>query len=281
MKALDDSLFSRDSEFQKLLVGRRDVDVTRAALELARDFESDLDFQPTLDWIQNCADELTAGVASAATDRIALERLADSLANRYGLHGTSECFEAAESSLLPCVIESRQGLPITLSILYCAVAERLGIPLTIAPAPQHVICRLVSDQTSLFVDPFNSGRILTEEECYRWIQERTQLERNMIGPTLRPASPRMVIERMLMNLKNLYVQQEMWDRLWPVQYRLALLNPSSVEARRDLGITAAEAGRPGLAIDLLRECLPGVSGPEKEFMQRAITAAESRLAKWN
>ncbi len=281
MNALDDSLFSRDLEFQKLLVGRRDIDVTLAALELARDAEPELDFEPTLQWIQGRADELTAGVAAATNDRVAIERLVSCLAQVHGLHGTSECFDAAESSSLPCVIESRQGLPITLSILYSAVAERLGIPLTIAPAPLHVICRLSTDSTTWFIDPFSHGRIMSEVECYDWIQERTNLERNLIAPSLRPASPRMVIERMLMNLKNLYAQQGAWDRLWPVQYRLALLNPGSLEARRDLGITAAEAGRPGLAIDLLRDCLSGADGPEKTYLQRAIAEAESRLAAWN
>ena len=241
MKPLDISRFHHDEEFSKLLVGRRDVDLVVAALEIARDADPDLSFQPTLDWIQQRADQLTLHIAGGADERAMLEHVVQCLSGEFGLRGDEDCFDRPESSFLPQVIETRRGLPITLSLLYCAVADRLGIALELSPAPQHVVCRLKTDQGVLYVDPFTDGRVLSEAECLALLSVRTQLDPQKLLPTLKPTSPRVVIERMLLNLKNLYVKQTNWTALWPVQYRLTALNPTSVEACRDLGLIAAHS----------------------------------------
>ena len=75
MKPLDVSRFHRDEEFNKLLVGRRDVDLVVAALEIARDADPELKFQSTLDWIQERADQLTLSIASCAGEREMLEQI--------------------------------------------------------------------------------------------------------------------------------------------------------------------------------------------------------------
>lgn len=281
MKPLDVTRFHQDDEFSKLLVGRRDVDLIVAALEIARDADPDLSFQPTLDWIQQRANQLTLQMAGSATDRDMLEQIVQCLSGEFGLRGDEECFGRPESSFLPQVIESRRGLPITLSLLYCAVADRLGIALELIPAPQHVVCRLMTDHEALYVDPFTEGRILSEAECLAWLSVRTQIAPEDLLPTLNPASPRVVIERMLLNLKNLYMRQSNWAALWPVQYRLTALNPTSVEACRDLGLIAAHSGRHGLAVTLLRECLPQVSEPDRATLLKQIAESARRLAQWN
>ncbi len=281
MKPLDISRFQQDDEFSKLLVGRRDVDLVVAALEIARDADPDLTFQPTLDWIQQRADQLTLQMASTSQERDMLEQIVQCLSGEFGLRGDEECFTRPESSFLPQVIESRRGLPITLSLLYCAVADRLGMALELIPAPQHVVCRLMTDQASLYVDPFTEGRILSEAECLAWLSVRTQIAPQALLPTLNPASPRVVIERMLMNLKNLYLRESNWTALWPVQYRLTALNPASTEACRDLGLVAAHSGRHGLAVTLLRECLPQVSEADRATLLQQIADSARRLAQWN
>ena len=281
MKPLDISRFHQDDEFSKLLVGRRDVDLVVAALEIARDADPDLSFQPTLDWIQQRADQLTLQMANSSNERDTLEQIVQCLSGEYGLRGDEECYTRPESSFLPQVIESRRGLPITLSLLYCAVADRLGIALELIPAPQHVVCRLTTDHAVLYVDPFTEGRILSEAECLAWLSVRTQTDPKALLPTLNPAAPRVVIERMLLNLKNLYLRESNWTALWPVQYRLTALNPTSIEACRDLGLVAAHSGRHGLAVTLLRECLPQVSESDRATLLKQIADSARRLAQWN
>ncbi|MCY2963406.1 MAG: hypothetical protein NT069_07095, partial [Planctomycetota bacterium] len=65
--------FAEDSEFSKLL-GRRDdeVDLTRAALELARDADPNLSFDPVLNWVADRAGELSGPIARASGDEAIL-----------------------------------------------------------------------------------------------------------------------------------------------------------------------------------------------------------------
>src|SRR5690348_17153805 len=122
--------FAADAEFRKLL-GRRDdtVDLTAAALELARDGCPGLEFEPVFRWIEARAGELRGPVARAGSDEALLGELAACLAGRHGIVGSREIFEHADGSFLNRVIERKTGIPISLSVLYMAVAERTGVPL--------------------------------------------------------------------------------------------------------------------------------------------------------
>ena len=61
--------FKQDREFSKLLHHDNYVDLTTAALELARDDQPDLKFDPVYTWIQQRAAELSGRVALANDDQ--------------------------------------------------------------------------------------------------------------------------------------------------------------------------------------------------------------------
>src|SRR5262245_9357432 len=120
MDYLDD--FAADAEFCKLLGRRDDIDLTIAALELARDGCPGLEFGPVVEWISARAAELSGPIARARSDEALLAELGGCLAGRHGITGTPQAFEQADGSFLNRVIERKTGLPISLSVLYMAVA---------------------------------------------------------------------------------------------------------------------------------------------------------------
>ena len=82
-----DSDYRCDAEFSKLLTRRSNIDLTVAALELARDAYPDLNFCETLSWIDAVGAEVAGPIAAAKTERDALHVLAEGLAGNHGITG--------------------------------------------------------------------------------------------------------------------------------------------------------------------------------------------------
>ena len=273
--------FSGDPEFCKLLVRRQDVDLARAALELARDAQPKLDFQHTLEWIDKRADDLLTHIMRVNSDREVLRELVRCLAGTHGLHGDKYAYQRAECSYINRVIETGVGIPISLSTVYVAVAQRAGIDLNGVASPLHFLTRIDTVQGPLFVDAFHSGQILNFDDCIEWLQSLSGLTNDEIEQSLEPATPREIVIRMLNNLKALHVTQESWEQAWFVQRRLLALHSRAFDHRRDLAIIAIKSNRPGVAINLLETCLKDCSAEERPLIQSQLVEAEHQLSKWN
>lgn len=273
--------FSRDTEFRRLLLRDTDVDLTRVALELARDAQPRLDFAHTLEWIDKRAGEVRSHLVRAKNDRAMLSELSRCLSGTHGLHGDKEAFHRAESSYLNRVIETGVGIPISLSLVYVAVAQRAGLGLEGVAAPMHFLTRLDTIEGPLFVDAFHEGQVLDFDDCRMWLESLSGLTTDEIESSLEPATPRDVVIRMLNNLKAVHLQQELWGEAWHVQRRLTALHPGTFEHRRDLAIIALKSNRPGVAIDLLEACLKNCSQKERPMLQSHLRVAERLLATLN
>ena len=276
-----DTDFSNDPEFCKLLARRHDVDLTRAALEVARDAQPKLDFSHTLEWIGKRADEVLSHIHRVHRDREVLRELVRCLAGTHGLHGDKYAYQRAECSYINRVVETGVGIPISLSLVYVAVAQAAGVDLNSVAAPMHFLTRFDTIQGPLFVDAFNSGQILSNDECIEWLESLSGLTSDEIERSLEPASPRDIIVRMLNNLKALHVSQESWEQAWFVQRRLLALHSRAFDHRRDLAIIAIKSNRPGIAIDLLETCLKDCSPKDRPLIQSQLYVAEHQLSKWN
>ena len=273
--------FSQDPEFCKLLARRQDVDLTRVALELARDAQPNLDFEHTLTWIEKRAVELRSHILRVRSDREMLRELVRCLAGTHGLHGDKMAFQRAECSYINRVIETGIGIPISLSVVYVAVAQAAGMELTGVAAPMHFLTRFDTVQGPLFVDAFYEGQVLSYDDCLEWIESMSGLTPDEIERALEPARPRDVVIRMLNNLKALHVSQETWEPAWQVQRRLFALHSQAYEHRRDLALIAIKTNRPGVALDLLQTCLKDCPSNDRPVILSHLHSAEHNLSKWN
>lgn len=274
--------FATDSEFIKFLTRRDDeVDLTVAALELARDAQPRLDFGPTLQWIVDRGNELSGPVARAGSDTALLEAIAQCLGGRQGIAGRPECYDEAASSFLNEVIERKTGLPIALSVLYMAVAGKAGVELSGVGAPIHFLTRYETLDEPLFVDAYAGGQVLTLGQCLVRVQESSGLSPSDALAALAPVGPRTIVTRMLNNLKALYGKHEDWAACWKVQQRLLALHPAAFHERRDWALLATRTGRSGAAIEMLERCLSGCPAPERAALERHLAEARKGLARWN
>lgn len=273
--------YTGDSEFAKLLAHETDIDLTLVALEIARDAYPTLDFQPTLAWIQERVEQLIPVLSAAATEQEALRLLAHCLSRQHRLRGTPDAYSQAESSYLNRVVETGQGIPISLSLVYMAVGRHLHLDLWGVATPLHFLSVCETAGGPLYLDAFRNGIILTERECLQRIQQLSGLSCEQITRTLVRAEPRAIVIRLLNNLKFLYTHQQDWLAAWMVQHRLSALKPTDFQEQRDLALISLRAGRPGTAVDTLQFCLNYCTQEEKPSLETCLKRAETLLARWN
>lgn len=273
--------FSKDCEFQKVLAHRRDIDLVDAALELARDADPDLDFRPTQDWINRRAVEVARKATSCRSDQELLRCLISHLTEEHRLHGDSAGFDHPEYSYLPHVVTTGRGIPISLSVVYIEIGRRAGIELHGIPAPLHFLSCFQSVHGPMFVDAYAAGRVLSRSECIHWLQAHTGLTSDQVIATLRPASPKLILTRMLNNLKEIHCRRENWALAFRVQQRLVALTPTDQDAQFDLGRLALRTNSPGLAFDLFQRCLNQSPQTEPHQLQELLREARRRIALRN
>lgn len=125
------------------------------------------------------------------------------------------------------------------------VTRRLGMPLDGISFPGHFLVRLPVDDGILVLDPYNKGRPVSAEE----LRERASPHLGGHAPDdqqllqiLAPATHRMILMRMLRNLKGLYLERGDWERVARTADRLLKLSPDTAEALRERGLAYRELG---------------------------------------
>ena len=136
---------------------------------------------------------LRSSVAVAGSSRERLQVLTNFMAVDLRFEGNAEEYYDPNNSLLSEVIESRRGIPISLVMLYVIVGRRAGMEIDGINLPGHFIARY----ERIFFDPFHGGRILSRPDCEA-ILARQKLKTH--SSYFAPASPRLVLMRMLANL---------------------------------------------------------------------------------
>jgi regulator of sirC expression with transglutaminase-like and TPR domain len=163
-----------------------------------------------------------------------------------GFRGNEADYYDPKNSLLSDVLERKLGIPLTLAIVYCEVARRVGVLAHGVGFPGHFLVRveqLGDAERFITVDPFFQGRVMDEEAIGR-------LLRRALGPneTLRveehlaPASPRLVLMRMLTNLKAIYMTRGDHARAHLAVDRILLFAPDNASLLRERGALAARLG---------------------------------------
>ncbi|MFF4404168.1 transglutaminase-like domain-containing protein [Streptomyces sp. NPDC001262] len=153
------------------------------------------------------------------------EALAELLGGRCGFHGVPADYRRLDSSLLGAVLARRRGLPILLSVVWIETARRAGAPVYGVALPGHFVVGFGDPYGHhVLVDPFDGGRILSEDDAGLLVAGATGAP---LSPSVfSPAEPLDIVLRVLNNIRAwAAARPERSDvQLWAVE--LALLLPS-------------------------------------------------------
>ena len=237
-------------------LGDDELPLLDTALLIARDEYPDLDARAITAQVETYAATLRPRVDGDVDLPSRLTAINRYLFEVIGFAAYVDQYDDPRNSYLNEVVDRKLGIPISLAVVQMEVTRRLGMPLDGISFPGHFLVRLPVDDGILVLDPYNKGRPVSADE----LRERASPHLGGQAPDdqqllqiLAPATHRMILMRMLRNLKGLYVESGDWERVARSADRLLKLSPDTAEAVRDRGLAYRELGHAkGAREDLAR-----------------------------
>jgi len=158
------------AEFRSF-IRSQNYELETGSLLLCRIAYPDLDvgaFCHQLDAIAARCRELIAEPASAKDRCLAVNRV---LFHEMGFRGNADDDADPANAFVTCVIDSRKGLPIALSILYLLVGQRIGLELEPVSLPDHFVVASFDKSRPFYIDPFERGKIWSVEQLLSSLEE--------------------------------------------------------------------------------------------------------------
>lgn len=212
-----------------------------AALLIATIEYPKLDLEKYLIHLDQLAAEAQTHISTEDSAYRQLILLSHFLFEECGFSGNTENYYDVRNSFLNDVIDRHKGIPITLSVLFIEVARRLGLTVFGVGMPGHFIVKFFDSSqeevSEVFLDPFNKGRVLSEQDCIQMVENMYQGRIQFDNSFLAVVTKRQILARMLQNLKGIYQRAEDHHKTLEVINHLLLINPGSFTEIRDRGLT--------------------------------------------
>ena len=234
------------------------IPLFEAALSIAQDEDPALDLTACMVELDKLANQLKRRLPSDVGQIPKLRLLNQFFYQELGFAGNVNDYYDPNNSYLHKVLLSRRGIPISLAVIYMELAQQVGLNVRGISFPGHFLMKLSVKNGDIVLDPFNGASLSREE-----LEER--LEPYFLQPQdsaslpmaslLEDAQPRVILVRMLRNLKALYAEQPRWQQFLNVQQRLVVLLPDEISERRDRGLAFANLDCPQAALQDLEAYL--------------------------
>jgi len=232
------------------LLERTEIPLDEAALAIAAEEYPGLDPVACLSRLDRLAKAVESKLGDLRPPLRVMQAMREVLRDEERFRGNEKDYYDPRNSFLNEVLERRLGIPITLSLVTIEVARRLGLRMQGVAFPGHFLAKCPAQPGlpgEVFVDAFNGWELLGADECTA--RFRAVLHGRAFDPTfLDPVDSRLILARLLHNLKRIYVEKGDDVRaLWVVD-RLLLLQPENLEERRDRGLVSARLGGTAAAV---------------------------------
>ena len=265
---------------QQVQLPEEELELDRAALYLAGEDYPALDVAANLDRLSVMASEVRQTVGSIADQRALIEALRAHLFDHLGFDGNSVDYYSPDNSFLNRVLETRTGIPITLSLVYMEVGRRLGITCHGVGLPGHFVVGL--DQLGLYLDPFNAGHLLSAADCRLFLQDTFGERLPWRQEFLLSSSKHDILFRMLTNLRQIFLQREEYARALAVVQRMALVRPAMHVLHKDISWCHLQLKEYRRAIGELETYLQREANPQDAAeVRRQIQALWAMLSQLN
>jgi len=165
----------------------------------------------------NCISQALDKLANEASDQVKNKKSPEQIVKALtrflffekGFEGNKVNFFDPDNTYFSRMLELRKGLPITLSAMCIFVGQRLGLPIVGVGLPGRYIAKYDSLTQPVYFDPFDSGQILSQEDCAKLVKKMGyHFEEHYLGA----ATNRETLLRMINNLIMIYTKSSQLEK---------------------------------------------------------------------
>lgn len=191
--------------------------------------------------IGRMAVDVRSRLHSRQTDAL-IAHLHHVLFDELGFEGNTVKYHDPDNSSIARVLETKRGLPITLSLIYKLVAERVGIGTHGLGLPGHFCVMVETPPSTMIVDPFYGGRVMNMDEVHQRVLD-TYGAVDSIEEYMQPVSGRHWLTRIMQNLMHTCAEREDLLKVSALLELEMVLWTDQPHLMRDLGLTLAKLGQ--------------------------------------
>lgn len=242
------------------------IELTAAAMLIARSAYPELDPAPYLDRLERWACDLANEIPSGGDIPTRIAYLNRFMFDELDFDGADEDYYNPRNSFLNDVLDRRRGIPISLALVYMDLGRRIGLEFEGVSFPGHFLVKLTVMGGQIVLDPFNGGVSLDEDDLRQRLHTQYGNAPASVQKLLHSASKREILVRMLRNLKGIYQEQGEVQRSLETIDLILTVDPHLDEEYRDRGLLFYEVDYAPAALRDLRHYL--VAQPDAEDASR-------------
>ena len=248
-----------------------ELDLAEAALLMAEEEYPALDRLRYLELLDELADAARAKMGGETDPYARVNVLSEYLFDEEKFAGNEREYYDPRNSFLNEVLDRRLGIPITLSLVYIEVGGRLGMEIVGVGMPAHFLVKYLGERDEIVVDAFRRGIIMSADDCRELLRRVTGDLIPVTTGDLPVLGKKEMLNRMLINLKGIYLAGKDYPRSLAAVERMLLVNPKQPEEVRDRGLIKYRLGELTEAIfDLETYLNANPEAPDADAMERQV-----------
>jgi regulator of sirC expression with transglutaminase-like and TPR domain len=172
-----------------------------ASVAISMHFMPNQSPRPSIESVMDIASAVRKRVQHGAPEAL-IARLHEVMFDELGFIGNDAEYYKVENSLIPHVLQTRRGIPITLSLIYCTVGRLVGLHAEGVNSPGHFLVRVHLAGDTMLVDPFHAGKLLSPVEAVGLIERVLQQPWEEDEDWFPVCQPSQWLGRILANLRS-------------------------------------------------------------------------------
>lgn len=216
-------------------IGRREPQPERLALLIAGMAYPTLAIEEALAQIDRVATVVERALIGVPPGYERAARIIDVLYYDLGFTGNREQYYDPDNSYFNVVLQRRVGLPIMLSLLCLAIGRRLGLTMSGLGFPGHFMVRYADEAGAWLLDPFHN-QVMAVEAAGTYLSNLFERSVTLSGPMFEAVPPPAMAQRILQNLRNVYLGQKNFTMTLKVLDYLLVLAPDDPGLWQETGL---------------------------------------------